>query len=114
MTARVTVRDNRPAFLGPPRTRAGWLSVGLAGGFFALFAAWLAYSNATPVARPTFFSDPIHAVLLLAAVASAESGLIVGVVTVLRGRERSLALLPGLLLGVVVLLLTIGEIRGHG
>ena len=55
------------SFVGMPRSRLGWWSVGLAALFLGLFVAWLLYVQATPIARPTFFSDPLHACLLLGA-----------------------------------------------
>jgi hypothetical protein len=109
MNGRPALPGRKPAFLGWPRTRAGWWSIGLAFGFFPLFAAWLAYVRATPRPRPTFFSDPVHAAILLASVASAVCGLIIGLITLARGRERSLAILPALLIGLIVLLLTFAE-----
>ena len=108
-----TPTGRKPALLGMPRTRAGWWSLGLALGFVVLFAAWLAYIKMIPRSRPTFFSDPVHVVLLLSSVASAVSGLVVGLVTVVRGRERSLALLPAMLIGLFVLLWTLAELSGN-
>lgn len=105
--------SRKPAFLGLPRTRAGWWSIGLAFGFVVLFAAWFAYIKGIRKDRPTFFSDPVHVILLLSSVASAVSGLVVGVVAVARRRERSLAILPGLLLGLLVLFWAFVELTGH-
>jgi uncharacterized integral membrane protein len=68
-----------PSFVGMPRSRLGWWSIGLAGLFLGLFVAWLLYVQATPIARPTFFSDPLHACLILGAAAAGINGAIVGV-----------------------------------
>ena len=62
------------SFLGMPRSPLGWWSVGLAILFVGLFVAWLLYVLATPIARPTFLSDPLHACLLLGAAAAGIAG----------------------------------------
>lgn len=55
-----------PGFLGLPRTRLGWWSIGLAITFLVLFPLWLFYAlYLRRIPRPTFFSDPLHAFLLL-------------------------------------------------
>jgi uncharacterized integral membrane protein len=72
-----------------PRTRLGWWSIGLAATFVVLFVVWLLYVEATPMARPTFFSDPLHAVLILGAAAAAITGAIVGALALAARRERS-------------------------
>lgn len=108
-------RGSRPgaSFVGLPQTRPGWWSIGFAAAFFVLFAAWLLYVQATPMARPTFFSDPLQAVLILVAAASAVTGGIVGVLVFVAKRERSFTILLSVLLGIFVLYWTIAELRGH-
>lgn len=98
---------------GKPRTRLGRWSTGLAVGFFALFALWLFYVQARPIARPTFFSDPLHVVLILGAVAAAITGGMVGALALGSQRERSLWVMLSGLLGAFVLYWTIGELTGH-
>jgi uncharacterized integral membrane protein len=102
-----------PSFVGMPRTRLGWWSIGLATTFLVLFVLWLLYVQATPMARPTFFSDPLHAVLILGAAAAAITGAIVGVLALVAKRERSLIILLSVLLGAFVLYWTIAELMGH-
>ena len=102
-----------PSFVGMPQTRLGWWSIGLAIKFLALFGIWLLYVQATPMARPTFFSDPLHAILILGAAAAAISGAIVGALTLVAKRERSFMILLSVLLGAVVLYWTIAELMGH-
>ena len=63
--------------------------------------------------RPTFFSDPLHAVLILGAAAAAITGAIVGALALVVKRERSLWVLLSVLLGAFVLYWTIGELAGH-
>ena len=101
-----------PSFVGMPRSRLGWWSIGLAVLFVGLFVAWLLYVQATPIARPTFFSDPLHACLLLGAAAAGITGAIVGVLALVAKRERSFMILLSVLLGAFVLYWTIGSLAG--
>ena len=101
-----------PSFVGMPRSRLGWSSIGLAVLFLAIFVAWLLYVQATPIARPTFFSDPLHACLLLGAAAAGSTGAIVGVLAIVAKRERSFLILLSVLLGACVLYWTIGSLAG--
>ena len=101
-----------PSFLGMPRSRLGWWSIGLAVAFLGLFVAWLLYVWAIPIARPTFFSDPLHACLLLGAAAAGITGAIVGVLALVAKRERSFMILLSVLLGAFVLYWTIGSLTG--
>lgn len=96
-----------------PQTRLGWWSIKLAAAFLVLFVAWLLYVQAAPMARPTFFSDPLHAVLILAAAAAAVTGAIVGGLAVVAKRERSFVILLSVLLGAFVLYWAIAELVGH-
>lgn len=102
-----------PSFLGMPRTRLGWWSIGLAIGFLVLFPLWLFYVEyLRPIPRPTFFSDPLHAFLLLSAAAAGIAGAIVGVLALVAKRERSFLILLSVLLGAFVLYWTIGSLAG--
>lgn len=109
-------RDNSnpsPSFFGAPRTRLGWWSIVLSSSFFALFLAWLMYVKATPKVRPTFFSDPLHAFLLIGASATAIIGGILGLLALVAKRERSFTILLSILVGGFVLFWTIAELGGH-
>ena len=101
-----------PSFVGMPRSRLGWSSIGLAVLCLAIFVAWLLYVLATPIDRPTFFSDPLHACLLLGAAAAGIAGAIVGVLAIVAKRERSFLILLSVLLGAFVLYWTIGSLAG--
>ena len=113
MSNRQDGSSRSPSFVGMPRTWLGWWSIGLAITFLVLFVLWLLYVQATPMARPTFFSDPLHAVLILAAAAAAITGAIVGALALVAKRERSLMILLSVLLGAIVLYWTIAELMGH-
>lgn len=97
-----------------PQTRPGWWSIGLAITFLVLFMLWLLYAlYLKPIPRPTFFSDPLHAVLSLSAAVAAISGGFVGALAVGLKRERSIAVLLSVLLGALVFYWTIAEFIGH-
>lgn len=99
--------------IGLPSTRLGWWSVSLAIAFLVLFALWWLYvSRSRPIARPTFFSDPLAACLLLGAAAAGITGAVVGVLAFVAKRERSFLILLSVLLGAVVLYWTIGSMAG--
>ncbi|HSM34759.1 MAG TPA: hypothetical protein VK837_00050 [Longimicrobiales bacterium] len=105
---------SKPArFFATPQTRIGQWSVGLAVAFLVLFMLWLFYIGATPKARPTFFSDPVHAVMLLGAAASAVAGAVLGAVAIAAKRERSYMVLLSVLVGSFVLWWAIAEAIGH-
>lgn len=61
------------------------------------------------MARPTFFSDPTHAVLILSAAAAAMAGGTAGAIALLR-RDRSVAIMLSVALGAFVLYWTVAEI----
>jgi len=65
-----------------------------------------------PIPRPTFFSDPLHAILLLSAAAAAIAGGIAGAFAFVVGRERSFAVILSILIGAFVIYWTIGELVG--
>ena len=104
--------SRRPSFVGMPRSRLGLWSVGLAVLFLGLFVTWLLYVQARPIDRPTFFSDPLHAVLYIGATVAAITGAIAGVLAFVTKRERSFLILLSILLGTVVLYWTIGTLAG--
>ncbi len=97
-----------------PSTRLGRWSVGLAIAFFLVFELWLFYAMILrPIPRPTFFSDPLHAVLLLGAAAAAITSGIVGALAMVAKGERSLTVLVSVLVGAFVIYWTIGEFLGN-
>ena len=99
--------------LASPRTRLGWYSLVCAILFFLLFAAWLLYISSIQIARPTFFSDPAHAALILAASVSAIIGAVLGLLALLLNNERSVLVVFSVALGGLVLFSTIAEWMGH-
>ncbi len=98
---------------GMPQTRPGWWSVGLEIAFFVLFAVWLLYVQATPIARPTFFSDPVHAFLILSAAGAAITGAGVGLLAIVAKGDRSFTIFLSVVLGALVLFWSTAEVIGH-
>ncbi len=94
------------------RSRLGRWSIGLAVLCLGLFGTWLVYVRATPVVRPTFFSDPLQACLLLGAAGAGIIGAMVGVLALVAKRERSFLILLSVALGAFVLYVTIGTLMG--
>jgi hypothetical protein len=82
-----------------PKTDWGRWSVRLLVVFLVLFPTWIAYSSLRQIPRPTFFSDPIHVLLLLPAAASAVLGGVLGLWSALFGGERSFLTLLSILVG---------------
>jgi hypothetical protein len=102
-----------PSFLGMPRTPRGWWSVWLALAFLVLIVLFHVYARAVRIPRPTFFSDPLNAALLLGAAGAGIAGGIVGMLAILMRRERSFTVVLSVLVGGFVLLFSIGELMGH-
>jgi hypothetical protein len=114
MTSGETDGTQHPRFLGMPQTELGRWSNRLAIVFLVLFPIWLLYAlYLRPIARPTFFSDPIHAVIILTAAAAAIAGGLAGLVAIAMKRERSFTVMLSILLGAFVLVWTVSEIQGH-
>lgn len=105
--------SRRPVLGGMPRTRLGWGSIGLAILFFVFFLLWLLYLQATPMARPTFFSDPVHAFLILSAAGAAITGAGVGLLAIVAKGDRSFTIFLSVVLGAFVLFWSIAEVIGH-
>jgi hypothetical protein len=102
-----------PTFVGAPRSRLGSWSISLAITCVVLFVLWWFYvMRWRPIARSTFFSDPLHACLLLGAAAAGITGAIVGVLALVAKRERSFLILLSVLQGAFVLYWTIGSLAG--
>ena len=99
--------------LGLPQSFAGRFAVILCIVFFVLFGAWLGYLELRPIQRPTFFSDPLHAAILLTAAGSAIFGAFIAVFAIVMRGERSVFTLLSVLGGSFVLFWTVAELIGH-
>jgi hypothetical protein len=97
-----------PSFFGMPQSRLGWCSTSCAIVFPVLFSLWYWYAvYLRPIRRPTFFSDPLHAFLMLAAIMVAVTAAIVGALAIIAKHERSFAIFVSVVLGTSVLCYTI-------
>ena len=104
----------RRQFFGLPSTRSGWWAVRLSIAFLVLFPLWFIYAaGLRPIPRPTFFSDPFHAVLILSAAVAAIGGAIMGVLALVAKGERSFTVLLSVFVGAFVLYGTVCELMGH-
>ena len=109
-----TKSDQKPTFFRMPQTATGWSSLWLGTSFVVLFAMWLLYVGMTaPMSRPTFFSDPVHAVLILSAAGAAVGGAIAGLLALFTRSERSVMVMLSVVPGGFVLYWAIAEIFGH-
>ena len=100
----------RRRVLGWPSTRLGWWSVGLAVGFFAFFGLFQALVASGQRGGETFFSNPWLSLSILVAAGSAIVAGVAAVVAIFWKRERSFFSFLALLLGLIVLVFTLGEL----
>lgn len=105
--------EDAPRLFAFPTTRPGIWSVLLAVAFVLLFSAWLIYVSNVEISRPTFFSDPVHVVLILGAAAASVGGALAAIGAVLFRGERSILSFLSILLGGLVLYWAVAEIAGH-
>jgi hypothetical protein len=99
-------------FFALPRTNLGWWSLLIGTGFFLFMRLFWMQAGSTGRDRSTFFSDPINAGCLIGAFGSPIVGMIVALVAVIWKRERSLLLVPLLLLGLFALLWGLAVLSG--
>ncbi len=95
--------------LGPPTTQPGWWSLALAAAFVALFALFQILVATGQRGGETFFSNPWLSSTILPAAVSALAGGVAAALAIFRG-ERSLFVFMTLLLGLFVLLFSLGEL----
>ena len=84
--------------------------MGLSVAFLVLFPVWLLYVMLVRIDRPTFFSDPVQAALILLAATAGSAGGIIGALSLAWKRERSLIVFAATALGTFVLWWTILEL----
>lgn len=84
---------------------AGWLT----GLFVALLALFFGLVEAGQRGGETFFSNPVLTIPMLGAAASAIAGGVMGVIALTR-RDRSVIVFVAILVGLFVLVFTVGEL----
>ena len=63
-----------------------------------------------PMERSSFFSDPLHAILLILAGLSGASAFVIGLIAVIKDKERAIPVFLTTLLGLFITLFGLGEI----
>jgi hypothetical protein len=99
-------------FFALPRTSLGWWSILIATGFFVFMRLFWMQAGSPGRDRSTFFSDPINAGCLIGAFGSPIAGMIVALVAIIWKRERSLLLVPAILLGLLALPFALAALGG--
>lgn len=102
----------KPKWFGLPRSGLAQSSVWLVLTFLLLMAIFMIYIRLPHGPRPTFFSDPISALLLIAAAVTGTGSGMTAVLSIILKREKSLLLIPIIFLGAFVALFAIGELLG--
>ena len=93
-----------------PISTAGKWSTWLIAAFIVLFIVFLLFVTAGQRGGETFFSNLLLAVPALTAGISAIASLVAGIIGVARDRERSMLVYAAMVVGLCVLIFTIGEI----
>ena len=104
------MNDNKP---GEKRRISNILSMAGLGLFLLLFLAWLLYVGLHNIPRPTFFSDPLHAVLILGAAACAVGGSLAGIWDLIRWRQPIFPIILSIATGFLVVFWLLAEISGN-
>lgn len=99
-------------FFALPRTGLGWWSLLTGTGFFVFMRLFWMQANNPGRDRSTFFSDPINAACLIGAFGTPIVAMIMALVAIIWKRERSMSLIPLLLLGLFALLWALAVMSG--
>ena len=106
-------RQGKPRrFFALPRTSLGWWSLLIGTGFFLFMRSFWMQAHSPGRDRSTFFSDPINAGCLIGALGSVIVAMLVALVAIAWKRERSLLLVPLLLLGLYALVWALALLSG--
>lgn len=95
-----------------PKTRLGKWSVGLIIAFFALLFAGRLVAAATGGGGETFYDNIPLSLTMLSAVLSSVAAFVVGLVAVIKKRERSVLVYLAMLIGFLLLGFVFGELFG--
>jgi len=102
--------SQEPKLLGMPRTKPGQWSLRLMGAFLALFGTWTLWVTLADKDHSKFWSDPVHAVLIICAAAAGSASGLSGALAILLKRERSVLVLAATAAGCFVAWWTYMEI----
>lgn len=95
-----------------PKTKLGKWSVGLIVAFFVLLLVGRLVAVATGGGGETFFDNLPLATTMLAAEVSAAAAFFVGLIAVIKQRERSVLVFLAMVLGFLLLGFVLGEFLG--
>jgi hypothetical protein len=99
-----------------PKTKLGWWSLGLAAAMPILFLVGMTCTNLLYKSVPaggTILKDiivrPALALTMLAGMASGISAFVIGLITIIRQRERALLVYGAALIGALLIIFLLGE-----
>ena len=100
-----------------PKTKLGWWSLGLAVAMPVLFFIGMSFTNLLYKSVPaggTIFKDivvrPALALTMLAGMVSGVSAFIIGLVAIIRQKERALLVYGATLIGALLIIFLFGEL----
>ncbi len=93
-----------------PRTRLGKWSIGLIILFFLLLATLQLLVASGQQGGATFFSNPVLAIPGLLAAASGALAFFIGIVGIIKSKERSVLVFLAAAIGLLILVFVLGEI----
>ena len=93
-----------------PKTKLGKLSTGLIGAFIVFIVAFQLLVASGQRGGETFFSNLVLAIPILLAGTSGVFAFAIGLTGVIRNRERSILVFLAILIGLFVLLFSLGEV----
>ena len=100
----------------PPKTKLGWWSLGLAAAMPVLFFMGMSFTNLLYKSVPaggTILNDiavrPVLALTMLAGMVSGISAFIIGLIAIIRQKERALLVYGATLIGALLIIFLFGE-----
>ncbi len=93
-----------------PKTTMGKRSTGLIIAFFLFFAVFLILVASGQRGGDTFFSNLALTIPMLLAVVSSVSALVTGIIGIVKNRERSVLVFLATVIGLFVVMFSLGEI----
>ncbi|WP_339060328.1 hypothetical protein [Tepidibacillus marianensis] len=93
-----------------PNTKLGKWSRGLLIGFLILLVLGTVIASIQrPTADQTFFSNPLFSILMISPVVAAIFSFLTGIVAVFKKKERSILVLLSTAIGLLILVILLGE-----
>lgn len=92
-----------------PKSKLGVWSVGFACGFFIILFVFFQIAKTAEIKGDGFFDTLALAIPLLLAGISGVLALILGVISIIKSKERAIAVFISCIIGLLVLLFALGE-----